>query len=161
MQLRKLFITGFLICELFLVGRTQSVLVSGGGDLISPEGSASYSIGQLFYASTITNKGTITETIQFPYEIESIITGNEFSNIKLEVSAYPNPVSKTLFLKIKQPIISNLNYQLYDQSGKLLESKKIKEQLMSLSLEAYGSETFLLQISQNKQTVKTFKIVKN
>ncbi len=55
--------------------------------------------------------------------------------INLEVSAYPNPTTNYLTLNIGNTALSTLNFKLYDITGKLIESKKIKSSIETIDME--------------------------
>lgn len=61
--------------------------------------------------------------MQQPYEI-SIVLGIDNNSINLELTAYPNPTTNFLNLNVGNAETSTLNFQLYDISGKLIESRK-------------------------------------
>jgi len=54
-----------------------------------------------------------------------------------------------------------LNYQLYDNQGKIIENKKVTANSTTISMEALPKSIYFLNVTDNKQVVKTFKIIKN
>lgn len=160
MKQKKVLISFFFFCSMIMLGKAQEVFVPGGGDVSSESGSISYTIGQLFYTTNTTSDGSVIQGIQFPYEISVITNSETFDDIKLDISAYPNPVVNKLQLKISQNSFNNLSYQFFDQSGKILERKEISEQIVLLSLEDYKPATYLLSVMESNKLLKTFKIVK-
>ena len=99
---------------------------AGGGNGSGAGGSVSYSIGQVICASTSGIGGLITQGVQQSYEI-FIESGIEAAKlISLECTVFPNPVSEYIDLKVEGYKVENLNFQLYDLNGKLLQNKKVE-----------------------------------
>lgn len=146
----------------FLLGlgglRAQESPTASGGDASGSGGSVAYSIGQVVYTTNTGTNGSMAQGVQQPYEI-SVNTGVNETAIKLEMSAYPNPTSNNLTLKTEE--YANLSYQLYDLQGKLIENKRIAANSTIITMDALPSATYLLEITNNTQLVKTFKIIKN
>jgi hypothetical protein len=139
-------------------------------------GSASYSVGQVFYTTNTGTNGSEAQGIQHPYEIW-VITGFEAAKaISPLVSVYPNPTTDYLTLSIDEFDNSNLSYQLYDISGKLLQNKKITSKQTNIVMSNLVPATYFVRlIQENKEAnpvksyevdtkqfnvVKTFKIIK-
>ena len=71
----------------------QEGILPAGGNASGNIGSASYSIGQVFYITSSGTNGSVAQGVQQPYEI-SVITGmDEFKDMKLECYAFPNPAT--------------------------------------------------------------------
>ncbi len=136
-----------------------------GGDASGSGGSASYSVGQVVYSTNAGTNGTVAQGVQQPYEI-SVVTGIEESKgINLSVSAYPNPTTDYLTLTINDNVktrhaLSLLSYQLYDMSGKLLQSEKITGNQTSIVMSNLVPATYFVKVIQSNKEVKTFKIIK-
>jgi hypothetical protein len=54
-----------------------------------------------------------------------------------------------------------LLYQLFDISGKLLESNTIVANSTTIKMEQLATGNYFLKVSQNNKEIKTFKIIKN
>lgn len=98
--------------------------------------------------------------MQQPFEI-SVVLGIDNYAINLEVSAYPNPTTNYLTLNIGNAALSALNFQLYDITGKLIESRKIISSIETIDMENLPTATYFLKVADNNKEVKTFKIIKN
>jgi regulation of enolase protein 1 (concanavalin A-like superfamily) len=79
----------------------------------------------------------------------------------LQFSAYPNPVSGILILKIEGEIHMQYDLSLYDIKGLLLEYKKTDGIKTSIDMSNHVPSTYFLKITQDNKEVKTFKIIKN
>ena len=111
-----------------------------------------------FTANTRTN-GSVAQGVQQPYEI-SITTGLNETGINLNLSAFPNPTTNYLMLQIDN-YDKALSYQLYDISGKLIESNTVVANSTTIKMEQMQTGTYFLKVTQNNTLVKTFKIIKN
>ena len=165
MRHKKLKLSAVLLLGLGLTGlQAQTAVPATGGNASGSGGSVSYSVGQVVYTTTTGTNGTVAQGVQQPYEI-SVITGlEEAKGINLTVSAYPNPTTDYLKLKVDASTtlsIQSMSYQLYDISGKLLETKKLEADQTSIGMSNLVPATYFVKVIQNNKEVKTFKIIKN
>jgi len=140
----------------------QQATTASGGNASGSGGSVAYSIGQIVYTTNTGTTGSVAQGVQQPYEI-SITTGLLETDINLNLSAYPNPTTNYLMLQIDaSAALSNqpMSYQLYDISGKLLESNTIVANSTTIKMEQMQTGTYFLKVTQNNTLVKTFKIIK-
>jgi len=136
---------------------------ASGGDASGSGGSAAYSVGQIVYTTNAGITGSVAQGVQQPYEI-SITAGLLETDIKLNLSAYPNPTTNYLMLQIDvSAALSNqsMSYQLYDISGKLLESNTVVANSTTIKMEQLARGAYFLKVTQNNKEIKTFKIIKN
>jgi len=143
----------------FNQGYAQQATTASGGDASGSGGSVAYSVGQIAYTTNTGTTSSLAQGVQQPYEI-SITTGLLETDIKLNLSAYPNPTTNYLMLQIDN-FDKDLSYQLYDISEKLLESNTAVANFTTIKLEQYATATYFLKVTQNNTLVKTFKIIKN
>jgi len=164
MQIKR---TGLILLFLVGLGSTgvvaQNLTVSSGGNAIGTGGSASYTIGQIVYTTKTGITGSVAQGVQQPFEI-SVISGIDDNAINLSFKTYPNPTSDRLTLKVDVSStlsIKSLSYQLFDITGKLLESKKIEGYETIISMEKFVSAIYFLKVIDGVKEFKTFKIIKN
>jgi len=162
MKYKKLKLSAVLLLGLGLTGLyAQTAVPATGGNASGSGGSVSYSVGQVVYTTNTGANGSVTQGVQQPFEI-SVITGlEEAKGISLSVSAYPNPTTDFLNLKVENYDNTNLSYQLFDISGKLLESKKITGNHTSIVMSNLVPATYFVKVTESNKEVKTFKIIKN
>ena len=114
----------------------------------------------MVYTTNTGTNGSIAQGVQQPFEI-SVVTGlEEAKGINLIVSAYPNPTTDHLTVKVDNYQDSNLSFQIYDMNGKLLEIKKITGNETSIVMSTLIPATYFLKVIQNNKEVKVFKIIK-
>jgi hypothetical protein len=144
--------------------RAQQAIPASGSDATGSGGSASYSVGQMVYTTNTGTNGSVAQGVQQPYEI-SVVTGiNETKGITLQCSAFPNPTNDLLSLKIDVSATSGsqpINYQLYDNNGKLLVKNILENNETTISMKSFVPSTYFLKVIQGNKEVKTFKIIKN
>ena len=183
MRHKKLKLIAVLLLGLGATGlQAQESVNATGGDASGSGGSASYSVGQVFYTTNTGTNGSVAEGVQQPYEI-SVVTGiEEAKGINLSVTAYPNPTTDYLTLEVKDFELSALHFQLYDMNGKLLQSEKITGNQTSIVMGNFVPATYFVRVVKTSHdlsqqevyhvksnevgakqfnVVKTFKIIKN
>jgi hypothetical protein len=158
------------LCLIILLGiglrglHAQEAMSVTGGNASGSGGSVSYSVGQVFYTANTGSNGSIAQGVQQPYEI-SVISGiEEFKGITMKCTAYPNPTTDCLTLKVDAATafsVQPLSFQLYDINGKLLENKIIEADETTINMVNYASAAYFLKVIQNNKEIKTFKIIKN
>lgn len=137
----------------------QNVTVSGG-NATGTGGSSSYSVGQITYTSQTSSGGLVNLGVQQPYEIVTL-GNNDFAEINLVMSAYPNPATDLLNLVISDDKWNNLSYQLFDINGRTLSNlKKITASETSVSMQELQQGIYFLSVNNENKTIKTFKIIK-
>lgn len=153
-----------LVLALLLVGsgctQAQQSIVNAGGNGSGSGGSTAYSVGQVVYTTnTNINTGSVAQGVQQPYEIQTVL-GNQYVEISLQMSVYPNPTQNSLSLEVKQNNIDNMQYQLFDLNGRLLVSETIVASTTPIEMARYAEAVYLLKVIQNNIELKTFKIIK-
>lgn len=162
--MRKKVLKAFMLVFLCLVISTlnaQETIVSSGGNASGDGGSVSYSIGQAVYSSYNGNEGSITEGVNHPFEIFINTAINELNGISLSVSAYPNPTTNFLTLKIDGFEYDRYSYYLYNLDGRLLDNKKIESSESNIDMSNYRPASYILKITKGNNKIKVFTITKN
>ena len=136
----------------------QESPTASGGEATGSGGTASYSIGQVFYTTNTGSNGSVAQGVQQPFEISTVVGINE-TTINLELSVYPNPTTNFLILEVADN--TDLNYQLFDMQGKIIEAQKVNNNSTTITMENLATATYFLRVIKNDQLVKTFKIIKN
>jgi len=160
---------GISILFLFVFSQSniqaQQATTTSGGNATGSGGSVSYTLGQMVYSTNSGTNGSIAEGVQQPYEI-SVVDGIEKAkDISLSCTIFPNPTNDFLILKIENYDIKNLTYQLFDLSGKFLDSKKIINKESKITMTNLVLGTYIIKVVQSNndssQLIKTFKIIYN
>ena len=140
--------------------KAQDAIPTSGGNVSGNGGTVSYTVGQVIYATYTGSNGSVSHGVQQPYEI-SVVSRVEFTTIELACSAYPNPTTDKLILKVENLERSNLNYQLLDINGKLLASNKVEGSETCISMGSLTPSIYFLKVFDGVNEAKIFKIIKN
>ncbi len=140
--------------------QAQEANITSAGNASGSEGTVSYSVGQVFYTTNSGTNGSVSSGVQQPFEISVIIGVSEMVGINLICSAYPNPTTDFLTLKIENFDNSNLSFQLIDINGNLLENKKIIVSETSIIMSNLVPAIYFLNVIENGKVLKIFKIIK-
>jgi hypothetical protein len=148
-------------------GRAQEAIVTSGGDATGSGGSVSYSAGQVTYTKYSDSDGSVTQKIQQVYTI-TVETGlDQAGDITLQSSAYPNPATDQLILKIsaRGPTEyalhqQKLSFQLYGIHGNIIETREITATETTIPLNRLAPGCYFVKIRSDKRSIKTFKIIK-
>jgi len=162
MQYKKVTLFAVLLSGFGATGLyAQHSVNTTGGTAAGSGGSVSYSVGQMTYHTHNGTQGTLTEGVQQPYEI-LIGTGlAEAEGIHLLVSAYPNPTTDYLTLKVKEVELSGLSFHLYDMQGRVLQANKLTGTETQIDMSRYAPSTYFVKVFSDDRLVKEFKIIKH
>lgn len=155
-KLVTLFLFGFAL----VTAQAQEAVIAAGGDASGSGGTVAYSLGQLVYTTHTGTNGSVAQGVQQAFEISVVAGLKEVQAINLTVSAYPNPTTDFLNLKVENYNNQNLSYQLLDMSGKLLETKKNEVDLTRIGMSNLAHATYFVKVIQNNNEIKTFKVIK-
>ena len=140
----------------------QSAVVPTGGTASGNGGTVTYTVGQIADQKVEGGGRYIIEGVQQPYEIQ-VVGINSYPGINLSAVVYPNPTADKVVLSIRDYEIpsSGLTLQVYDLNGKFLKSMVIKDADTEIDFSGYAAATYQLRVVNQKQLLKTFKVVKN
>ena len=139
----------------------QEAITAAGGDGTGSGGSAAYTVGQILYSSSSGASGEVFQGVQLPYEI-SVISGlDQFEDLDLIISTYPNPVTDLLILKVESLDWNDLDFRMYNSEGKMVSTDKLLNSETNIDMSQLAPGTYFLQVIMERNAVKTFKIIKN
>lgn len=149
-----------LICLLLCLNLTvfgQQTCTSSGGDINSSAGSVSFSIGQVNYITSVGSGGSSSQGVQQVYDIS---VGENSKEMKLTLSAFPNPIMNYLLVKSDYDKYTDLNYMLFDAQGRIQLKGKFNAKEIMIDLRGLISELYILKIFNMNEEVSTIKIIK-
>ena len=153
------------IILLFVLSATmsfaQNAVSVSGGEATGNSGSVSYSIGQTFYSANVGSNGQVSEGVQQPYEIYDVNEVQLEISGAISLSAFPNPTSDYLSLRIDGDYIDGLSCAMFDISGREIMQMRITSSETRLDVQQLPSATYFVRVMKEKDEVKTFKVVKN
>lgn len=163
MNHKKIIFIATLLLALELGGlQAQQTTVASGGEALGSGGSVSYTVGQVAYSTSIGTNGSVAQGVQQAYKI-SEETGIENTEISLDISAYPNPTSNYLSLKVDASTMlssQSMSYQLYNMQGKLLKNSELTANETQIDMSGLVSSTYFVKVADGNKELKTFKIIK-
>jgi len=174
MRYKKQALSAIFLLAVGLTGlKAQEAITASGGNATGSGGSTSYSVGQVVYTTNTASGGTLSQGVQQPFEI-SIISGIEEQGINLSYTAYPNPTTTNVILKIDASIVetqnlASLQYTLSDINGKQINQQPISGNQTIIPMEQLPAGTYFVTIVQTlpatshditTNQLKTFKIIK-
>ncbi|WP_298121090.1 T9SS type A sorting domain-containing protein [Flavobacterium sp.] len=150
-----------IISVLSLTGvQAQQSVNSSGGNGSGIGGSFSYTVGQIDYVAATGTNGSLSQGVQQPFEIFTL-GNNDYPTIQLQAIVYPNPTTENVNLSISNHSLENLEYDLYDVTGKLISHQKITANETQISIENLSVGNYFIAVNENNKKLKTFKIIKN
>ena len=77
------------------------------------------------------------------------------------ISVYPNPTDAYLNLTIENQVIESLYFMLSDITGRQVLNQSISQSNTLIDLKTLQAGNYLLTVYNEKQTLKSFSIIKN
>ncbi len=90
--------------------------------------------------------------------LPSSINAVQKENISIQL--YPNPATDYVHLRINDANLQNLNYNIYDIKGSLIEKQNITSENTIIDANQLSSGAYLIKILKNNIHVQTLKFVK-
>jgi len=141
--------------------QAQESVNSSGGNAIGSGGKLGYTIGQITYHQNSSGTHSASQGIQQSFEISTVLSVENTEHLKLQLTAFPNPTTKYLTLSFGEKGKTRTAYQLFDVSGKLLQSKSNLQNKETVPMQNFSNGVYYLKVSNKNNLIKTFKIIKN
>lgn len=138
--------------------KAQKTVVASGGNATGSGGTSSYTVGQIDYQQKGTN-AEVMEGVQHAYEIITLGV-EDLDHKERNILLYPNPVKDFLFVDFNDKKYQDSSYVIFDAQGKLVKKGNLNQQKSELDFSILPSSVYIIQIFQNSQNIKSFKIIK-
>lgn len=141
----------------------QENTISAGGSASGSGGSATFTVGQIFYHTHEGVGGSVAEGLQQPYEIYVVTSVDEMDNITLSMNAYPNPVADRLQLVVDENVdfsMAGYLFQMLDSQGRKLQSDRIINRHTVIDMSQLPPAVYFVRIMDSQKELKTFKVIK-
>ncbi|QGY42989.1 T9SS type A sorting domain-containing protein [Maribellus comscasis] len=143
---------------LFSGVKAQEVVATAGNSFTNNNLQLNWTLGESVI-STLSNQNTVLT--QGFHQSKIIVTAvDEFPELSFDISAYPNPTSNHLKVKIEKTGQQDLFYTLYSLDGRIMAQKQIETSVSEIPMYSYVSATYLLKVFNKNNVLKTFKIIK-
>lgn len=136
----------------------QKAVLAVGSNATGSGGTASYSVGQIDYRQ-IGSGFPMMEGVQQTYEIMTLSVNESLPNTE-NIKLYPNPFQDFIYLEFPLKDFDDAEFQLFDSSGKLLRTEKIKNSKSEFNFSTLPSAMYLFKINHKGKSIKSFKIIK-
>jgi len=150
-----LILSGFSMPKLV----AQQDILSAGCDATGNGGMVTWSVGLVAYSAWSNTTGFLTEGVQQPYEIFNI-TGFEELKTNPGIIIFPNPTSGNVTLRTLDHNLKSLSACIFDIKGTRLRTIAIDAEEIAIPMEDLKPATYILNILEKDQLVKTYKIIK-
>ncbi len=140
---------------------SQSNVVSAGGSLSGAGGSASFSIGQLVFNRYTSVSHYVIEGLQQPFEIQTVAIYDQGPSENFDLSAFPNPTTDYLTLKVTNGKFEDCTYSIIDVLGNVVLSNKLSGKEHQIDLTLLPTASYFVTVYDKSKKIKTFKIIKN
>jgi hypothetical protein len=154
---KSMFLASVLLATQFVY--SQEAIAASGSEATGSGGSGSYTVGQVFYTTQTSATGSESQGVQHPFEFQTL-SNPELITVNLTAVTYPNPTKDFIILKITDSALHNLRYTLFDANGKAIASGSITEPNTQVQMKYLAIGAYILKVSQQHQSLKTFKILK-
>jgi len=151
----------FLASVLFVtqLAQSQEAIPVSAGAAVGSGGSASYTVGQVFYTTYTTTAGSVSQGVQHSFEFQTL-SNPALTTVKVTAVTYPNPTSDYVILKISDSALNNLSYTLFDVTGKAISNGIITNGDTQIAMQQLAIGIYILKVNRHNQELKTFKIIK-
>jgi len=158
--MKKVLLLILILISICIVCNAQQAVSVSGGNTVGTGGTVSYTIGQLAYTNLSGTSGSVTEGVQQPFEISLYTDLQDAGDLGFECSAYPNPATDQVNVKIENYTSRKLYIRLYDANGKLLQNMKVITSETSIPLADFTPGSYLLEVFNSQNVIRSFKIIK-
>jgi hypothetical protein len=156
--MKKIIITtSCLIFGAFVFGQTS--MNASGGEISNPSGSVSYSIGQMTYQNISNTSGSVSQGVQYAFEISTLSL--DVNALNLSLMAYPNPTQELLNLRVGNYSQEKLAYKLIDLEGKIIAEASMNSEETIIDMKQLPVATYFVEVRNDAKKVQVFKIIKN
>ena len=143
-------------CFVFSI-QAQEVVSTQGDSYQNAAGSIDFTIGEPVI-NTVSN-GTNDLTQGF-HQTNWNFVGLEDHQPDYHASVFPNPVENYLHIRVTS--FDGVNYALYDDQGRLIESNHLSGEITSIMVKSLAPGPYNLRlIDAENKVLKTFKLIKH
>ena len=160
-MMRKITIPPFLVFLVqMLIGsmtthvQAQSVTATSGGQYANGAHSLSFTTGEAFISTLASGSYLLTQGFQQPWVF--LGTGEP----RIDVTAYPNPATDFVQVAANSPLPPNSVARLFDLNMAFIREDRLNGARTRIPLSGLPPGIYLLNISNNGETLKTIKVVK-
>ena len=146
------------IFHCFCQSPSSQVISAAGDEFKNADISLTWTFGEPIIETLNNSSNTLTQGFN---QTKIIVTAiGSIAELSYSVTAYPNPASDFVYLKVESESFKNLEYIFYDSKGTILVRKILVSSIEAIDLRDLTSGVYFLELLDNKKMTRTFKIVK-
>lgn len=156
----KISFIAIVCCILMGYGTTnaQEVISTAGNSYSNTNGSISYTIGEPVIETFAGENNILTQGFQQGNLVVTAI--DELPGLDFEISAFPNPATEIVKLRIGKESVTGMQYMLYDMNGNLLMKNRLEGTVTEIPFGDFSPAEYILKVSNQDKELKSFRIVK-
>ncbi len=149
----------FILLLQSISGYGQAVISSTGDYHSNGNYSLSWSLGEPVIETWSQGSTVLTQGFQQPILVSVSIY--EHPELNFDISAFPNPTSDFLNVVISNGTYDNMEYFLFDVTGKILENRPIVSEQTEIMFTHLPVSVYYVRIIHGDRKLETFKVVKH
>jgi hypothetical protein len=156
-----LILVNLLFVALFADGQslTLQLLSSSGEHFTNSFYQLEWTMGELDIDTHSNLQNILSEGFnQGQYSITAV---DQAGSADFEIKAFPNPVNDFIQLTIKGLDLQNLEFQITNQSGFVIEKTKITNPKTGISFGLYPYGSYIISVLRNDLLIQSFVVIKN
>ena len=156
--MKNIVVLGILLGITILSARAQEVVSTSGNTYKNNTGSISFTVGECIIETNMIAGAKLTQGFhQTKLTVATIVESLESS---IEVSAFPNPATEFVRLKVITDHQERLKYSLYDVQGVLIRQADLLDKETDVPFGQLKPSMYFIKIHSSKKEIKVFKIIK-
>jgi hypothetical protein len=136
----------------------QEVISTAGNAHSNNNGSISYTIGEPVIETFTGETNILTQGFLQSNVVVTAI--DELPGLDFEISAFPNPATEIVKLRIVKESVTGMHYMLYDMNGILLMKNRLKGTVTEVPLGDLSPTEYILKVYNQDKELKSFKIIR-
>jgi len=136
----------------------QELISTAGNSHSNTNGSISYTIGEPVIETFAGANNILTQGFQQSNLVVTAI--DELPGLDFEISAFPNPATEIVKLRIGKESAIGMQYMLYDMNGNLLMKNRLEGTETKIPFSDLSAAEYILIVSNQDKELKSFRIVK-
>lgn len=118
-----------------------------------------WSIGEVQTETYSANGHLLTQGFhQSKYAVATAV--NNINGLQFEITAFPNPTTDYVNLKVESIKVENLQYSITDLSGIELLNRQFLGNIEQINFSNFAIGSYFISILQKNRLIKSFKIIK-
>lgn len=137
---------------------SQQVLTSTGFHAQNEQGMLSWTLGEPFVNTLISDESILTQGFHQGKLIVTSVVEKEI--LSFEIIAYPNPAKDILNLRFDPETSASLRYAVYSMQGQFLSEGRLGSSTAEISFLNQKPGLYLVKILMDETEVRIFKVLR-